>query len=116
MTHQLKFILGLAIICLCFCCLGGTMTFPIAIAGDLIDSAESKANGKSLSGTYSGAYIMVGSFAAALSILIVSIFLQLFGPESPISYALIVAVVGSGLILIAVIIFQKVQIVGTEQR
>jgi len=116
MTHELKFIIGLVIICLCFCCLGGTMTFPFAIMGDLIDSAESKANGKSLSGTYSGALTMIGSFAGALSILIVSIFLQLFGPESPISYALIIAVVGSGLILIAVIIFQKVPIVGTEQR
>ena len=92
------------------------MTFPFAIMGDLIDSAESKADGKSLSGTYSGAFIMIGSLAAALSMLIVSIILQLFGPESPISYALIISVVGSGLILIAVIIFQKVPIVGTEQR
>jgi len=116
MTHQLKFIVGTAIISLIFCCLVGTMTFPFAIMGDLIDSAESKANGKSLSGTYSGAFIMIGSLAGALSMLIISIFLQLFGPESPISYALILAVVGTGLILIAVIIFQKVPIVGTEQR
>ncbi len=116
MTHQLMFIFGLSIICLCFCCLVGTMTFPSAITGDLIDSAESKAGGKSLSGTYSGAYIMIGSFAAALSILIISIILQLFGPESPMSYALILSVVGTGLILIAVIIFQKVPIVGTEER
>ncbi|TFG22134.1 MAG: MFS transporter [Promethearchaeota archaeon] len=116
MTHQLTFIFGVAIICLCFCSLVGTMTFPFAIMGDLIDSAESKADGKSLSGTYSGAFIMIGSLAAALSMLIVSIILQLFGPESPISYALIISVVGSGLILIAVIIFQKVPIVGTEQR
>ena len=92
------------------------MTFPLAISGDLIDSAESKAGGKSLSGTYSGAYIMIGSLAEALSMLIISIFLQLFGPESPMSYVLILAVVGASLILIAVIIFQKVPIVGTQER
>ena len=116
MTHELKFIIGLVIICLCFCCLGGTMTFPFAIMGDLIDSAESKANGKSLSGTYSGAYIMIESLGEAASMLIIAIFLQLYGPESPISYALILAVVGASLLLIAVIIFQKVSIVGTQER
>ena len=92
------------------------MTFPLAISGDLIDSAESKANGKSLSGTYSGAYIMIEALGEAVSMLIIAIFLQLYGPESPISYALILAVVGASLLLIAVIIFQKVPIVGTEER
>ncbi|MFW9897639.1 MAG: MFS transporter [Candidatus Thorarchaeota archaeon] len=116
MAHVIIFVLGITIISLCLCCLVGTMIFPFAIIGDMIDSAELKSEGKSLSGIYSGAFIMTGSLASATSMLIISIFFELFGPESPISYGLILALVGTGLILVAVVIFQKVQIVGTKER
>jgi len=85
------------------------------LISDLIDTAELK-TGKSLSGSYLGAFTMVGSFASASAMLIISVFLELYGTESPIGYIVLLSIIGVSLIVAALIIFQKVQIVGTEQR
>ena len=91
------------------------MIFPLAILSDLIDSAETK-SGISLSGSYSGAFIMIGCFATGTTILIISFFFEIFGPTSPISYGIILSGMGTILIIIATILFHKVQITGTKQK
>jgi hypothetical protein len=51
---------------------------------------------------------MFGSFSAAISMLLVSSLLQLFGPENPFSYASIFFI-GAGLVFIALNIFRKIE-------
>ncbi len=115
MAHEINLAVGIFIIALCFCSLVGTMVFPFALISDLIDTAELK-TGKSLSGSYLGAFTMVGSFASASAMLMISVFLELYGTKAPIGYIVILSIIGASLIVAALIIFQKVQIVGTDQR
>ncbi|MFX0071195.1 MAG: MFS transporter [Candidatus Hermodarchaeota archaeon] len=115
MNHLLLFILGTILLSFSLCTLVGTMIFPLAILSDLIDSAETK-SGISLSGSYSGAFIMIGCFATGTTILIISFCFEIFGPTSPISYGIILSGMGTILIIIATILFHKVQITGTKQK
>ncbi|MHA1148693.1 MAG: MFS transporter [Promethearchaeota archaeon] len=110
MNHDLIFGIGILLISLCLCALVGTMVFPFAIISDIIDQAEAR-TGKLSSGSYSGAFTMMGSLASGTAMLIISAFLEVFGPEHPISYAFILSL-GAAFILVAVVLFQKVKIVG----
>lgn len=112
MPHALLLGIGITLITLCLCSLVGTMVFPFAIISDIVDQAEIR-TGKSQSGSYSGAFTMMGSLASATAMLIISIFLEIYGPEAAISYGFIL-VLGACFIVIALILFQKVEIVGTE--
>ena len=76
---------------------------------NLIENAEQKTS-KPLSGSYSGAYLTVASLASATAMLLVSVFIQFLSAENPITYAVIMAF-GALLIVIAVIILQKVQVI-----
>ena len=114
LPHEIVIIYGFTIVCILLLGFVGSQIFPWAILSDIIDSAEIR-TGRSLSGPYSGAYNFVLSSAAATSMLIISIVLEIFGPTEKISYAL-VFMLGSILLAIAVFIFQKVKIVGTDQR
>ena len=53
--------------------------------------------------------MMVGSFSAALAMMIISLVLQAFGVENPMSYVLIF-IIGAILILIAVNLLQKIKL------
>jgi len=112
MPLELSFGVGLVIITSCLSNLIGTMIFSIPIISDLIDQSERKI-GRNLSGAYTGAYTMIGSIAAGTAMLIISIFLELFGPEAPISYVFILTL-GATFIAIAFFIFQKVEIEGSK--
>lgn len=112
MPHTILFGVGIVLITLCLCSLVGTMVFPFAIISDIIDQAEAATN-KNLSGSYSGAFTMMGSLASGTAMLIISIFLEIFGPEAPISYAFILTL-GAGFIVLAIFLFQKVKIMGTN--
>ena len=101
-------------VCLCLVGYVGTMIFPFAIMSDIIDTAELE-TGKSLSGSYTGAFNMMSSFGSATSMLIISIFLELLGSENRISYA-IIFLFGSFLFIFSIIILKKVIVVGTKQR
>jgi Na+/melibiose symporter-like transporter len=111
---ELVIIIGILLISLCFCSSVGTMVFPFAIMSDLIDNAEIK-TGKILSGTYSGAFIMMGSLASASSMLIISVNLELYGPEAALGYIIILSLIGSTLLFVALIVFQKVEMKGTKK-
>jgi len=113
MTIELILIVGIILITICFCSLVGTMVFPFAIMSALIDNAELKAD-KVLSGSYSGAFIMMGSLASATSLIIISLFLELCGPETSFGYIIILSFIGSTLLIVALIIFQKVQLIRTN--
>ncbi len=113
MPNEIILIVGILLISLCFCSSVGTMVFPFAIMSDLIDNAELK-TGKMLSGSYSGAFIMMGSLAAASSVLIISVNFELFGPEAALGYIIILSFIGPTLLFVALIVFQKVQI-GTNK-
>ncbi len=113
MPHEVLFAVGIVLISLCLCSLVGTMVFPFTIISDIIDQAELTTK-KNLSGSYSGAFAMTGSLAAGTAMLIISIFLEIFGPEAPISYAFILAL-GAAFIFVAIFLFQKVKIVGTAK-
>lgn len=115
MANEVILIVGILLIALCFCSSVGTMVFPFAIMSDLIDNAELE-SGKLLSGSYSGAFIMMGSLAAATSLLIISVILELFGPEASLGYIIILSIIGTALLFVALIIFQKVQLIGTNKR
>ena len=114
LDHSAIITFGIIIVCGCLVGYVGVMIFPIAIMSDIIDTAELK-SGRSLSGSYMGAYNMVLSIGSAISMIIVSIFLELFGPAEPLSYGIIYLVCGF-LLVGGLFIFQKVSIVGTEER
>jgi Na+/melibiose symporter-like transporter len=106
-SHNLILWLGLLLIWLIICDLIGIMGLPLAIVSKFVDKA--KLNSKnSVSGAYTGVFIMFGSFSAAFSLLLVSSLLQTFGPENPVSYILIF-LIGAGTIAIALKIFLKIQ-------
>jgi Na+/melibiose symporter-like transporter len=114
MPHLIRMIFGFIIVCICLTGYVGSMIFPPAIMSDIIDTAELR-TGRSLSGAYSGAYNFNLSIAAAFSMLIISVLLEIFGPKASISYALIY-IFGAGLLIVSYFIFQKVEIVGTDNR
>lgn len=114
MEHETMIPIGMVIVSACLVGYVGVMIFPMAIMSDIIDTAELK-SGRSLSGSYMGAYNMVLSFGSAASMLIVSILLEVFGPAEPISYGIIYMVCGF-LLVGGFFLFQKVKIVGTEER
>lgn len=112
--HETIFIIGLFLVSLVLFGYVGSMIFPWAIVSDIVDNAERKM-GRPLSGPYAGAFNLVLSFAAATSMLMVSIMLELYGAEATASYAF-VFLLGIFLLVPAVLIFQKVIITGTESR
>jgi len=114
MPHHIRLIFGFIIVSVCLVGYVGSMIFPPAIMGDIIDSAE-LTTGKKLTGAYSGAWMLVLSFGEGFSMLLISVFLEIFGPESSLSYALIY-LFGACLLSVSYIIFQKIIIVGTEKR
>jgi Na+/melibiose symporter-like transporter len=114
MPSEVVIIVGILLISLCFCCSVGTMVFPFAIMSDLIDNAEIK-TGKTLSGSYSGAFIMMGSLASASSVLIISVNLELYGAEVAFGYIIILSVIGPFLLVVSLLVFQKVQVIGTHK-
>ncbi len=107
-------IAGLIIYTICLVGKIGIIEFAAAISSDIIDSAELE-HDRSVSGSYTGAGSLIGSFAGATSMIIITSFLQVFGAQSKSSYA-IIFLVGALLFGIGVIIFQKVSIVGTNRR
>lgn len=107
MSHELRFILGIILIFLILCSLVGVMGLSLALLSRLIGYALQDTK-NSLSGSYSGAFMMIGSFSAAVSMLFISFLLQTFGVENPTSYALIF-ISGALLVVIAIGIFQKVK-------
>ena len=107
MPHDLMLVFGFIIICLILCCLVGIMGLPLAIVSHFVDKAN-QASEASLTGAYTGIFIMFGSISAAISMLLVSFLLQLFGPENPFSYASIF-LIGAGLVFIALMIFRKIE-------
>ncbi len=114
MPGEVGIIVGILLISLSFCSSVGIMVFPFAIMSDLIDNAEIK-TGKNLSGSYSGAFIMMGSLASASSVLIISVNLELYGPEAALGYIIILSIIGPILLFAALLIFQKVQVKGTRK-
>ena len=54
---------------------------------------------------------MMGALASGTAMLVISIFLEFFGPEEPISYVFILTL-GAVLIVAAIPLFQKVKIKG----
>jgi Na+/melibiose symporter-like transporter len=105
---------GTLVMSLCFVGFVGTMIFPFAITADLIDKAELK-SGRALSGAYSGAFTMMGSLASATSMLIISIFLEAFGAQNPLSFAVILGI-GAILMVVSILVLQKVEISGSKQK
>ncbi|MGV9198951.1 MAG: MFS transporter [Promethearchaeia archaeon] len=114
MSHLARMIFGFLIICICLTGYIGSMIFPPTILSDIIDSAELRA-GRSLSGSYTGAFNFNSSIAGACSMFLISVLLELFGPQASISYALIY-LFGAFLLVLSYLIFQRVKIVGTENR
>lgn len=108
MSHEMKFILGIILIFFILCSLVGVLGLSLALVSKLMGYAI-KNTKKNLSGSYSGAFMMVGSFSAASAMLFISLLLQTFGVENPISYVLIF-IFGAILILIAVSLLQKIKI------
>ncbi|TFG08497.1 MAG: MFS transporter [Promethearchaeota archaeon] len=115
MDHLTLFILGSILISFTLCTLVGTMVFPFAILSDIVDAAEIEA-GRSLSGSYSGAFTMVGCLASGTAMLIISFAFEIFGPTASISYGVILSGMGTLFIIFAIIVFQKVQIKGNLEE
>ena len=107
-------VLGTLVMSLCFVGFVGTMIFPFAITADMIDKAELK-TGRALSGAYSGAFTMMGSLASGTSMLIISSFLEAFGPQNPLSFAVILGI-GAVLMVVSIFVLQKVEISSSEQK
>lgn len=86
----------------------GIMAIPLAIMSNLIEQAKVSRN-IDLSATYSGAFTTFASVGSGIAMLIVSLFLSLFGIENPMSYGSIF-LVGSIMILVSCIIFHKIEV------
>ncbi|MCP4763324.1 MAG: hypothetical protein GY870_16235, partial [archaeon] len=101
-------VIGMVLVSLCLIGFVGAMIFPATIMSAIIDEAESTSN-KSLSGSYAGASSMVMTGGSATSMLIVSLFLELLGPEEKISYV-VIFLFGAVLIILSLYLFRKVRI------
>ncbi len=108
MAHETLLILGIIIVALCLASFVGAMIFPMAIVSSLVDAAKAK-SGKNLSGSYMGNLTMSSSLAGSCTILIASIFLQIFGATSKISYVF-VFLFGGALLILSFLIFRKVNL------
>ena len=108
MPFSLKFMLGILIVSFSFIGFVGAMIFPVAIVSSLIDIAQ-KRDKKNLSGSYLGSFTMTSSLAGGAGMLLISIFLQFFGPEASVSYVLIL-LLGGILVFIASLIFKNVNL------
>jgi len=107
MSHEIIMIIGTLIVFFLIMAFVGAMIYPMAIVSDIIDKAQLNSD-KNLSGSYMGTFTMVTSIATAIAILLISIFLQLFGAESSFSY-IIIFFIGGILLLIGARIFRKVE-------
>ncbi|MBD3255548.1 MAG: MFS transporter [Candidatus Lokiarchaeota archaeon] len=108
MSQQLKIIIGIALISFTFATFVGSLIFPMAIVSNIVDMAAKRLN-KNVSGAYVGLYAMMGSLSAALVMLFISSFLQIFGTNASISYILIFFV-SAILIALSGLIFRKVKV------
>ena len=114
MTHELILVIGLVLVGLCLIGFVGAMIFPATIMSAIVDEAELK-SGKSLSGSYAGAYSMVMTAGSATSMLIVSLFLEVFGSEAKISYV-VIFLFGAVLIALSLYLFKNVRIKSDEAK
>lgn len=112
LSHESIFVGGMVLVSLCLIGFVGAMIFPATIMSAIVDEAELNSN-KSLSGSYAGAYSMVLTAGSATSMLIVSLFLEIFGPEAKISYV-VIFLFGAVLIALSLYIFKKVRIGSVE--
>ncbi len=106
--HACTVIIGMVLVSLCLIGFVGAMIFPATIMSAIVDEAEKRSN-KSLSGSYAGAYSMVLTGGSATSMLIVSLFLEIFGAEEKISY-IGFFLFGAVLIALSLFVFKKVRI------
>ncbi len=113
MAHEVLLILGIVIVALCLASFVGAMIFPMAIVSSLVDAAKSK-SGKNLSGSYMGNLTMSSSLAGSCTILIASIFLQIFGATSKMSYVF-VFLFGGVLLILSFLIFRKVNLISKTE-
>ena len=112
LDHALTVVIGMALVSLCLIGFVGAMIFPATIMSAIVDEAE-KNSQKSLSGSYAGAYSMVLTGGSATSMLIVSLFLEIFGAEAKISYVGFF-LFGAVLLTLSLFIFRKVRISNDE--
>lgn len=103
-------ILGLALLSFMLVTVIGGQIFPKAIFSDIIDQAEER-TGKSQSGNYSGASGFLNTLGAATSMMICTLFIDLFGKDNITGY-LIIFFIGFCLVAAAIPIFKRVTIVG----
>ena len=114
LDHSITVVLGMILVGLCLIGFVGAMIFPSTIMSAIVDEAE-KSSHKSLSGSYAGAYSMVLTGGSATSMLIVSLFLEIFGAEAKISYVGFF-LFGAILLALSLFIFRKVRIRSDEER
>jgi len=110
--HSLTVIIGMILVSLCLIGFVGAMIFPSTIMSAIVDEAEKSSN-KSLSGSYAGAYSMVLTGGSATSMLLVSLFLEIFGAEEKISYVGFF-LFGAVLLILSLYFFRKVRIRSDE--
>ena len=108
LNHETLVVGGMVLVSLCLIGFVGAMIFPATIMSAIVDEAELGSN-KSLSGSYAGAYSMVLTAGSATSMLLVSLFLEIFGPEEKISYV-VIFLFGAVLIALSLYIFKNVRI------
>lgn len=108
MPHELVLVLGIIIVAFCLASFVGAMIFPMAIVSNIVDAAKMR-TGKNLSGSYIGTLTMASSLASAVTILLISIFLEIFGTETNISYILIFFV-GGILMILGTLAFKNVNL------
>jgi len=86
----------------------GIMGIPLVLMSNLIEQAKTSQK-KDLSGAYAGAFVTTASIGSGIAMIFISVFLGLYGIDNPISYGFIFTV-GSILIFISFIIFQKIEV------
>ncbi|MCP4763058.1 MAG: MFS transporter [archaeon] len=107
-----KMIVGLIIIGAAVFGMVGGMIFPSAILSDIIDQAENRTM-KSQAGNYYGAYNFLNSLSSAVSMFVVSMFMEILGETEPIGY-IVISIVSALLIPIAIPLYNKLSIVGKK--
>lgn len=114
MDHSILVFIGIIILSVSLISLVGSLLFPGPILADIIDSAEER-TGRSLSGSYQGSMNLFGALSSGTAMMLSTAFLQVYGEESPIPY-LIIFSLGGLFVLIALLVFRKVEIIGTKER
>ena len=100
--------IGMVLVGLCLIGFVGSMIFPPTIMSAIVDEAEKRTH-KSLTGSYGGAYSMILTAGSATSMLLVSLFLDIFGAEAKISYV-VFFLFGAVLLALSLVIYRKVRI------